>query len=52
LAYTPKGHIVVISWDLLIGSIVGATMLGVIAGIYPAIRAASMQPIEAIHRGE
>jgi putative ABC transport system permease protein len=52
LAYTPSGHVVAISWELLVGSVLGAILLGVVAGVYPAIRAASMKPIEAIRSGE
>lgn len=52
LAYTPSGPLVQISPYLLGFSVVGAILLGVVAGIYPAIRAASMRPIEAIRSGE
>jgi len=36
---------------LLIGSIIFSTVLGVLAGLYPAIRASRMMPMDAIRRG-
>ena len=52
LPYAPSGDIVYISPALLIGSLIGAIIMGMIAGIYPAFRAASMRPVEAIRLGE
>lgn len=52
LPYAPSGQLVLITPPILIGSFVGAVVLGFIAGIYPALRASSMSPIEAIRRGE
>jgi len=48
LPYAPSGQLVVITLPLLLGSLVGAVLTGLIAGIYPALRAASMRPVEAI----
>jgi putative ABC transport system permease protein len=36
---------------LLIGSIAFSTILGVLGGLYPAIRASRMMPMDAIRRG-
>ena len=41
-----------ISLGLLIGSFLGAVVMGLIAGIYPAFRASSMRPVEAIRLGD
>ncbi|MBN2482828.1 MAG: ABC transporter permease [Candidatus Omnitrophica bacterium] len=52
LPYAPSGHLVVITGGLLLSSFMGAIIMGLVAGIYPALRASSMRPIEAIRRGE
>ena len=52
LPYAPSGQLVSINPDLLVGAFVGAIILGIVAGIYPAWRASSMVPVEAIRRGE
>jgi putative ABC transport system permease protein len=52
LPYAPSGQLVLIRPDLLVGAFLGAIILGVIAGIYPAWRASSMRPVEAIRSGE
>lgn len=52
LPYAPKEGLVLITPDLLVMSFIGAIVLGLATGIYPAFRASSMRPIEAIRRGE
>ncbi|OQA15458.1 MAG: Macrolide export ATP-binding/permease protein MacB [bacterium ADurb.Bin363] len=52
LPYAPKGHLVTVGPDLVGLSFLSAIILGIIAGLYPAFRAASMRPIEAIRSGE
>lgn len=52
LPYAPSGQLVVITAKVLIGSFVGALLIGLLAGIYPALRAVSMKPVEAIRVGE
>ena len=52
LPYAPKGHLVVITPHILLLSFFGAVVMGLIAGLYPAFRASSMKPIEAIRKGE
>lgn len=46
-----QGNIVNITWPLLLGSLGGAAVVGFFAGLYPAWRAASMLPIDAIREG-
>ncbi len=46
-----SGSIVTITWDILAWAIAGALVIGFFAGLYPAWRAASMMPIDAIREG-
>jgi len=46
-----QGNIVTITWPLLLGALGGAAVIGFFAGLYPAWRAASMPPIDAIREG-
>jgi putative ABC transport system permease protein len=52
LPYAPSGRLVSISPPILIAAFFGAIVLGIVSGIYPAFRAASMRPVEAIRTGE
>jgi putative ABC transport system permease protein len=52
LTYSPTGSLVVITPALLAGALAGALALGIVAGLYPAARAAAMRPIEAIRSQE
>ncbi len=52
LPYTPGGKLVFITPSLLIFSFIATIIMGIIAGTYPALRASSMRPIEAIRTGE
>ena len=52
LPYAPAGKLVYITPGLLGISFVGAVFMGLIAGIYPAFRASSMRPVEAIRLGD
>jgi putative ABC transport system permease protein len=52
LSYAPSGSLVVITPELLLGALGGALALGLVAGLYPAARAAAMKPIEAIRSEE
>ena len=52
LSYAPSGSLVLISPRLLALAWVGALVLGIVAGLYPAARAAAMRPIEAIRSQE
>ncbi len=46
-----QGSIVTITWQVLLEAFAGALVVGFFAGLYPAWRAASMMPIEAIREG-
>ncbi|MFH1094296.1 MAG: FtsX-like permease family protein [Candidatus Omnitrophota bacterium] len=50
--YVPAGQIVHFTPQIIIGCFIGAIILGVLSGIWPAYRAAKMRPIEAIRSGE
>jgi putative ABC transport system permease protein len=52
LPYAPSGRLVMVNPGMLAGALAGAVILGIIAGIYPAWRASSMVPVEAIRSGE
>ena len=52
LPYAPSGQLVLISPSLLFSAFIGAIILGIFSGIYPAWRASSMRPVEAIRAGE
>ncbi len=52
LPYAPTGRLVIISPILAGGALVGAVVLGLVAGIYPAARAAGMRPVDAIRSAE
>jgi putative ABC transport system permease protein len=38
----------VVNWELVIGAIVFATIVGILAGLYPAFRAARLDPLAAL----
>jgi len=48
LPYAPSGNLVIISATLVAASIAGSLVVGLLAGMYPAARAAAMRPVEAI----
>jgi ABC-type lipoprotein release transport system permease subunit len=50
--YVPAGQIVHFTPEIIIGCFFGAIVLGVLSGIWPAYRASSMRPVEAIRLGE
>lgn len=52
LPYAPSGNLMLITPSLLGTSLIGAVILGLLSGIYPALRASFMRPIEAIRSGE
>jgi len=52
LPYAPAGRLVFIKPSLLLAAFFITVIMGLAAGIYPALRASLMKPIEAIRSGE
>jgi len=52
MPYVPGGKLLLITPELLLFSFFGVIIIGIISGLYPAFRAASMRPIEVIRSGE
>jgi putative ABC transport system permease protein len=52
LPYAPSGKLVLISPPLVAAALMGAIATGLVAGLYPASRAASMRPVQAIRSGD
>ncbi|MBU1912045.1 MAG: ABC transporter permease [Candidatus Omnitrophica bacterium] len=52
LPYAPAGKLVLIKPSFLVISLLATLVMGLVAGIYPALRASLMKPIEAIRSGE
>jgi putative ABC transport system permease protein len=52
LPYAPTGKLILVTPKLLISSIIGAVGLGLVSGVYPALRAGLMNPIDAIRSME
>jgi len=52
MPYAPSGKLLLITPDLLLFSFLGVIVVGIISGLLPALKAASMRPIEVIRSGE
>jgi putative ABC transport system permease protein len=52
LPYAPSGKLVLIKPELLFLAFLATIVMGLVAGIYPALRASLMKPVEAIRAGE
>lgn len=48
MPYAPSGHLISLNPLLFFVTIIFAVLIGIIAGFYPAYRAANLKPIEAI----
>ena len=51
LPYAPTGSLVIIDTKLVILTTVAIILIGVISGIYPALKASGIKPIESIKGG-
>lgn len=52
LPYSPTGKLVLITPYLVFIALIGAILIGIVAGIYPALRASVMNPIKSIRSSE
>jgi len=52
IPYAPSGPLVLLTPKILILSFCGAVSLGLAAGVYPALKACAMKPVESIRWGE
>jgi len=48
LPYAPSGQLVIVTPLLVVAALVGAVLTGLVAGVYPAARAAGLKPVRAI----
>ena len=48
LPYAPSGRLIIVTLPLVAAALVGAVLTGLVAGIYPASRAAELKPVQAI----
>jgi len=48
MPYAPSGHLISAELGVVVLSVVFAVVMGILAGLYPAYRAANLRPIEAI----
>jgi putative ABC transport system permease protein len=51
LPYSPKGSLVSFSPELIAFALVFSVVLGLICGLYPAIKSSRLTPMEAIRGG-
>ncbi|GBR72739.1 macrolide ABC transporter permease protein [Candidatus Termititenax aidoneus] len=52
LPFAPNGSLIIIGWPTIIFAFVSITLVGVIGGVYPSLRAASIRPLDSIRSAE
>ncbi|MEI8349558.1 MAG: FtsX-like permease family protein [Candidatus Omnitrophota bacterium] len=52
LPYAPSGKLVLIKPEFMLIAFLATVVMGLLSGIYPALRASKMRPVEAIRSGE
>jgi len=52
LPYAPSGKLVLIKPEFMLIAFLATVGMGLLSGIYPALRASAMKPVEAIRSGE
>lgn len=51
IPYAPKGHLIALTWQLVGFCLVFSIGIGMICGLYPAIKSARISPMEALREG-
>jgi putative ABC transport system permease protein len=52
MPYAPSGPLVLLAPNIILLSFCGAVVLGLVAGVYPALKACLLKPVESIRSGE
>jgi putative ABC transport system permease protein len=52
LPFAPNGSLVILGWPTVLFAFVSITLVGVIGGVYPSLRAASVRPLDSIRSEE
>ncbi|GBR76450.1 macrolide ABC transporter permease protein [Candidatus Termititenax persephonae] len=52
LPFTPNGRLIIIGWPVIIFSFVSITLVGIVGGVYPSLRAAAIRPLDSIRSEE
>jgi putative ABC transport system permease protein len=50
LPFTPNGNLIIIDKNIILFSFISITLIGIIGGVYPALKASIIRPLDAIRR--